>query len=146
MRLGSTSLKRSALVCILGVFSYAGPSSASPIFDFTGSSGVGSASAGRQGTVGWSFTLLTTMTVDGLGVWDENGDGIQDPQLVGLWSSAGALLSSATVDGSSKATPSASSAGQWLFTAVTPLVLDPGDYVLAALYTKSSASSLVVLV
>jgi hypothetical protein len=136
-----TSPKRFALICIFSGLIHVSPSSASPIFDFTGSSGVGSAAAGRNGTVGWSFTLLTPMTVDGLGVWDENGNRLDDPQTVGLWTSGGTLLSSATVNKSITPTPSSSSAGQWLFTSVTPFVLDPGDYVLGALYATSSSSS-----
>jgi len=132
-----TSLQRLALISMFGVLIGASPSSATPIFDFTGSS---AASPGRQGTVGWSFTLSTDMTVDGLGGWDA-GPGLQKSQTVGLWTSGGTLLTSAIVGESSTPTPSSSSAGQWLFTSVTSFVLTPGDYVLSAIDNALSSSS-----
>jgi hypothetical protein len=127
----------STFVIVIGV----SPSSASPIFDFTGTGAGSTATAGRQGTVGWSFTSSIPLTVDGLGLWDQTGSGLREPQTVGLWTSSGELLSTAIVGASSTPVPSSSSAGQWLFTSVTPFVLSPGDYVLGALYATSSLTS-----
>jgi hypothetical protein len=134
------SLKRLALVSMFGVLIGVNPSAAIPIFDFTGSGAASVGSAGRTGTVGWSFTLSIPMTVEALGGWDD-GHGSQTSQTVGLWTSGGALLSSAIVGESSTPAPSSSSTGQWLFTSVTPFVLSPGDYVLSSLYNTLSSSS-----
>jgi hypothetical protein len=44
------------------------------------------------------------------------------------------MLAEATVDNSSIPVPSRSTAGQWLFTVITPITLEPGDYVLGAVW------------
>ena len=49
---------------------------------------------------------------------------------IGLWKSDQTLLSVATVDNTSTPVPSAFAGGQWLFTSISPLQLQPGDYVL----------------
>lgn len=132
--------KHLALLSTFVVVIGASSSSASPIVDFT-STGPGSTAARQQGTVGWSFTSSIPLTVDGLGLWDQSGKGLTAPQTVALWTSAGELLSTATVGTSSTPLPSSSSVGQWVFTSVTPFVLSPGDYVMGALYAPSSVSS-----
>ena len=127
----------STFVIVIGASS----TSASPIVDFTGTGTESTATARQQGTVGWSFTSSIAFTVDGLGLWDQTGSGLKEPQTVALWTSGGELLSTAIVGTSSTPLPSSSSVGQWLFTSVTPFVLSPGDYVMGALYAPSSSLS-----
>src|SRR5262249_34980977 len=48
-------------------------------------------------TLGWSFTTNNRIVVDRLGVYDDNGDGLSESHLVGIWDSARNLLVQATV-------------------------------------------------
>ena len=48
-------------------------------------------------TLGWTFTVNTSITVVALGAWDSNGDGFADSHAVGLWEDGGALLASTPV-------------------------------------------------
>jgi len=92
-------------------------------------------------TLGYSFTVNTTITVTALGIWDEGGPTrpLVDPHDVGLWTGAGNLLSTTTIPPGpplppTSAVSSASSVGEWLFTPITPITLTPGDYVIGAQY------------
>ena len=49
------------------------------------------------GTYGWSFTLSSTITVTDLGYFDFGGNGLNDAHDVGIWTSTGTLMVSATV-------------------------------------------------
>ena len=53
-------------------------------------------------TFGWEFTVSGTITVDGIGVWDEGADGIGPDVLAGLWNDAGTLLASVTIGNGSR--------------------------------------------
>lgn len=48
-------------------------------------------------TLGWNFTVIETISVIALGVFDSEQDGLIDSYEVGLWNSGGTLLTSATV-------------------------------------------------
>jgi len=48
-------------------------------------------------TLGWSFTVVDTINLVGLGVFDDSQDGLADSHEVGLWDSGGNLLVSTTV-------------------------------------------------
>jgi hypothetical protein len=48
-------------------------------------------------TLGWDFTVNSTITVNGLGVFDSGQDGLAESHAVGLWDSSGDLLASTTV-------------------------------------------------
>jgi len=59
---------------------------ASTILGFTGgSSGV----ADLDQTLGWSFTVSTTVSVDALGFFDVGANGLSGDHIVALWSSGG---------------------------------------------------------
>jgi hypothetical protein len=121
-----------AMTCI-AIMSSIGQANADFILDFTG----GSASAPPlMQTLGWEFSLSDYKTITGLGFWDEKGDGLSADHMVGIWQvSGGSPLVATTVTNTS--TPFASSAheGRWLFQDfTTPLVLNPGIYVVGAFY------------
>src|SRR4051812_48165491 len=46
---------------------------------------------------GWRFSMNTSEVVDGLGVWDYQGNGLSAPHQVGIWTDAGTLVASAFV-------------------------------------------------
>lgn len=91
--------------------------------DFTGGS---DAAAGGNATIGWSFTVLSSMSVDGLGFFDFQSNGLSTDHRVGIWNSAG-LLASATVTTSSTVVASTSTNGRWLFESITPVTLNSGE-------------------
>jgi hypothetical protein len=105
--------------------------------DFTAGTTVGGCGNPGGCTFGWSFHVNSAINVDALGVWDETPNGLSANHDVGLWTSGGALIASATVTNVSTPVSSSSGDGRWLFTsiAVTPLV--SGDYVIGAFYTPS---------
>jgi hypothetical protein len=89
-------------------------------------------------THGWSFSLAMPIQVTQLGILDFNGDGLAQSHPIGLWNTAGALLTSATVPAGTAAlaVPSASGAGSFRFVDISPLLLTPGNYVLGAGYNN----------
>jgi PEP-CTERM motif len=84
-------------------------------------------------TVGWTFTVSSSFTINGLGVWDAGADGIGTSTQVGLWS-GGALLASATVSDASTPVASASADGDWLFETIAPVTLTPGTYNIGSVF------------
>ncbi|MDZ4800291.1 MAG: PEP-CTERM sorting domain-containing protein [Bryobacteraceae bacterium] len=82
--------------------------------------------------LGWSFSTSGPVTVTALGFWDQGSNGLGQSHDVGLWILGGALQASATVNNGSDVVASASAAGRWLFTSITPVVLPAGTYVLGA--------------
>jgi hypothetical protein len=101
------------------------------MLDFTGLAKT-AATKGDE-TVGWGFSTSVDLLVDGFGLWDQNSDLLEVAHEVGLWTSTGTLVSTATVDNAS--TPVTSASGtQWLFAAVTPFVITPGEYIVGAFY------------
>jgi hypothetical protein len=83
---------------------------------------------------GWEFHLSSPLTIGAVGLWDEGDLPLSIAHDVGLWMSDGTSVLVATVDNSSFAVASASPDGQWLFTPIAPITLQPGDYVLAAVW------------
>lgn len=106
-------------------------------------------SVGGFTNVGWSFTVNSPVIVDGLGMFDVNGDGVNLTHQVGLWDAGGILLAQTIVTSASISIPSASSAGDWVFSAVAPITLMPGTYVTGAYFGDTSdlviASATVLL-
>ena len=116
------------------------PATAALVLDLnTGGSAISCVGCGATGTVfGWSFRVINAITVDQLGLWDAgaNGLGIASVQ-AGLWTSAGALLASATITDASEQVASASADGEWLFEDIATLTLLPGAYVVGSLFTAT---------
>ncbi|MFM2063349.1 MAG: hypothetical protein RLZZ507_3019 [Cyanobacteriota bacterium] len=90
-------------------------------------------------TVGWSFGVTNSFTVDGIGVWDSGSDGIgTSPIQAGLWRSDGTLLASVLISNSSTPVASASTSGQWLFEDISQLTLTPGNYLIGSIFFNST--------
>lgn len=86
-------------------------------------------------TIGWSFSVTEAFTLDALGTWDQHADGLNEAQTVSIWTSAGLLLSSVSVDNTATTVaPSfvANDSGQWLMADVVDILLGIGDYVIGA--------------
>jgi len=114
-----------------------GPVAADPVLDFT-DAGVHPPFR-NDSTVGWTFTVDSTITIGGLGIFDVGANGLAQSHLVGLWDSGGSLITSATIDSAGTHVASTSSAGDWLFAALkTSVQLTTGDYVVGAFYAASS--------
>ncbi len=91
--------------------------------------------------MGWAFQVTGTVTVDGLGFWDEASDGIAAHQ-VALWDTTNPAtpLAVATITNGSDSVASASGYGNWLFESVADVVLQPGIwYAVAAVYSADNA-------
>ncbi|MCZ8247761.1 MULTISPECIES: DUF4082 domain-containing protein [unclassified Microcystis] len=97
-------------------------------------------------TVGWSFTANDNLSVTSLGLWDETpADPLAQTHQVGLWSSTGTLLGSATIQTNSPLT------GSFRYAAIAPVALTSGlTYFLGSEISNpfsdrytSSASSIV---
>lgn len=88
--------------------------------------GLSSVGGGTE-SLGYRFTLNTSVTVISLGYFDVGSDGLSTSHQVGLWNAAGVLLTQATV------TPASPSTGGFLYAALaTPITLPAGnDYYLA---------------
>jgi hypothetical protein len=83
---------------------------------------------------GWQFHLSSPLKISAIGLWDENSAPLFIAHDVGLWTINQTMLAEATVDNSSIPVASRSSAGRWLFTMIAPITLEPGDYVLGAVW------------
>jgi hypothetical protein len=106
------------------------PAGAGVVLDITGGS---TQSPSSDLTAGWEFEVLSTIVVNGLGLWAEGSNGLTNSHAVGLWNSDGSsLLASTTITSASTPTPWTSSDGQWLFNSIAPLTLSPGTYVIGA--------------
>ena len=91
---------------------------------------------------GIEFEVTTPTYLTHLGIWDWGTDGLTLEHGVGLWTDAGELLASTTIqtDNTSQLTPSVNPAGGWRFEPVAPLItLSPNQvYVIGAYYLNSS--------
>lgn len=93
---------------------------------------------------GWAFTVTAPITVDGLGLWDAGSDGLIEKHEVGLWSEnfeapGPVLIASEDVSNNDSApVPSMFSGGQWVFSTIAPLTLQPGSYIIGATYRAGS--------
>ena len=115
-----------SVLCIVLVIISAGWSHAESVFDITGGS---AKTDSRDATIGYEFRVDAAIAINGLGVWDEDSDGLTVPLVVALWNSGGTLLESTTVSNSSSPEASANTDGRWLFEDVPQLTLNPGNYV-----------------
>lgn len=88
--------------------------------------------------IGWSFNVNSSVTINGLGLFDVGANGLAERHQVGIWDSSNNLLAQAVVFSGSTAAASASPLGQWLFEDIAALTLGPGNYVIGAFYGDSS--------
>lgn len=108
------------------------------ILDLTegGSAQVCGLGCGTDGTTfGWSFTVGTQFTIDGIGVWNAGSAGLGGLLVpAALYTAEGVLLQSVIVSGGSTAVASASASGSWLFEYFTPLILPAGTYLVGQVF------------
>ena len=90
-------------------------------------------------TLGWRFSVATPTSIETLGVYDSNQDGLAGPAQVGLWlASGGAPLVQTTV----AAGTSAALDGYFRFTPVTSTPLTPGvEYLVGSHLDGGDATS-----
>lgn len=96
-------------------------------------------------TLGWNFSVNSAIIVDGLGVWDDDSDGLDREHEIGLWKSTGELLVSTTVTNSSEPMPNVGGAGRWLFADIPFTELATGNYVVGAYYLDADTDRVVGL-
>ncbi|PYK29980.1 MAG: hypothetical protein DME57_08420 [Verrucomicrobia bacterium] len=92
------------------------------------------------GTFGWSFTLSSTISVTDLGYFDFGGNGLNEAHDVGIWTSTGTLMVSATVPAGTAGTL----VGDFRYVLVSPTLLAPGDYVIGGFESGSSGDPVEV--
>src|SRR5262245_4222606 len=90
-------------------------------------------------TLGFEFTVNSTLSVNALGVYDSQANGLATPANVGIWlTSGGAPLASAVVPSGTGGTLD----GLFRYASITPLVLTPGvHYVIGSFLQGDLASS-----
>lgn len=81
-------------------------------------------------TLGWEFTLSTSIQINDLAFYDDGQNGLADSHSMGIWDSNGNLL----VSGSVQAGTLSPLIDKWREVAVTPTILGPGNYFIGALF------------
>ncbi|MFT6269088.1 MAG: hypothetical protein ACJAVV_001908 [Alphaproteobacteria bacterium] len=100
----------------------------------------------RDFNLGWSFSVTSQLSIDGLGLFDTGANGFsnQSGYEVGLWNNdGGALLTSVIVDNSATSYASVNNLGQWLFADVSELFLNVGSYTVGYFRPASTDSWLL---
>src|ERR1039458_2515424 len=87
----------------------------------------------RPFTLGFSFSLSDSITVNALGVWNEANSAFG--QQVGLWDSTGTLLVSSTIPNG------ATVQDNFAWNPIPEMVLGAGTYTIAATYTGGAFAS-----
>src|SRR5437867_2623857 len=85
-------------------------------------------------TLGWKFTVNTAITVTWLDLFDDNQNGLVESHQVGIWTTGGTLMVSATVD----AWVADPLHDKFRAKAVAATLLAPGDYNIGALFLSGS--------
>ncbi len=119
------------------VFSVCSSAFGTPVLDFNPQTG----GTGRNNdqTVGWSFSVLDTLTVTDLAWFDQDQDGLSTAHAVAIWDTNGSLLTQATIPAGQNATLD----GIWRLVPITPIQLFSGnDYVVGGLNTELSTDRL----
>jgi hypothetical protein len=143
---------RRTVFCLLVLMAVAPAAMGQAVTGFTGGNQYNVYYTGTTGdTIGFRFEVTAPLEVAMLGVWNEDtaagGAGLTTPHQVGIWDASQALVTSATVD------PATGTViGGWIYAAVTPVTLSPGQvYTAGVLYTEidndsyiSSATSMSV--
>ena len=135
-------MKSKLLVLLLGfvaatqIFAPNSRAQGTPALSFTGGGSFGP----FAGTYGWSFTLTSTIMVADLGYFDFGDNGLAASHDVGIWTSTGALLVSATVPSGSAGTL----INDFRYVLVAPTILTPGNYVIGGFDSGSTGDAITV--
>jgi hypothetical protein len=117
-------------VAIAGlVFGLVGQAQAAPAFTLDNTIGF---ALGVQLTVGSEFSTSVPIIVTGLGVLDDEENGLVESHAVGIWNGSGTLVASGTV-ASGTIDPLIN---QFRYDTIASVLLAPGDYRIGALYTS----------
>jgi hypothetical protein len=111
----------SSFACLALSFAAAIVAKADPVLTFnpaTGGSGLN-----QNQSVGWQFNVVTSITVTGLGWYDDGANGLATAHTVGIWAPDGTLLASILIP----AGTGASLDGQFRTIAIAPIVLGVGN-------------------
>jgi len=148
------TLRGLALVCLMGLGT-ASRADAYPIIDIGNDPNV-SWTWNEDLTLGYAFTVGTSLTFNALAVFDvasanhdpsatpyTNAPGLSSSHKVGVFNSVGTLLVSTTVAPGDPTTPSANTYGEWVYHFVTPTTLLAGTYTIGAFYLGNSDSVMV---
>jgi len=127
-------LRQFAAAAVVTLVAGTATAQGSPALSFDPSAGLVATPAGQN--IGWRFNALSSMTVVGLGWFDDAGDGLILSHRIGLWNSFGTLLATATVS----AGTAAPLVGQFRTVGIGPVVLAAGmDYTIGG-YTTATAA------
>jgi hypothetical protein len=94
------------------------------LLDITGDSVANCGACGDGDiTIGWAFTVVNPVTIDGLGLFDIGAGNLGVASVpVGLWTGDGSsLLAQVTVTDASTQVASTDANGDWLFETIAPL-------------------------
>lgn len=97
----------------------------------------GSTYNGGQYTLGFEFSVSTNQSIDALGVYDHDGDGLGSNASIGLWDAGGNLLTSTTINAGGGTLN-----GLFRFQSITPYALTAGTHYIIGAFTQDLASSL----
>ncbi len=131
-------MKKFVIACAL----LAGSASGQAITGFSGGSQFPAWSADGPGVVGWRFDVNTTIVLTDIGIFNADTaagtPGLTASHQVGLWDSSGNLLTSGV------AGPGGTVIGQFTYTDVADVVLNPGErYTIGAVYDINDGDSYV---
>jgi hypothetical protein len=111
--------------------------SASPLVSFDNLTG--SSLGNPPFTLGWEFTVTQDMLATGLGLFDDSQNGLVESHDMGIFSSTGTLLRSATI----AAGTGAPLINQFRYVSIAPLYLNAGQtYRVGAVFTSGSDPNL----
>jgi len=116
-------------VAVLAVTAASAAHAITPAYEFTSQSALGDS---RPFTLGFSFSLSGSTTVQALGYWEGMVDA---SETVGIWDTAGTLLASGTVSQSD------AHIGHFLWASISPLALSAGTYVIGGTYNGGPFAS-----
>jgi len=135
---------RRTVFCIVILMAFAPAVMGQAVTGFSGGSQFNAYYGGTTGdTIGFRFEVTAPLEVAMLGVWNEDtnagGTGLTSPHQVGIWDASQTLITSVTVD------PTTGTViGAWIYAAVTPVTLTPGQvYTAGVLYTETDSDNYI---
>lgn len=132
------NIKLSAVALFAASLSLLSPAGAqTPAVSFTGGS---AAVVANQGTVGFRFTLTSSLDVSALGLWDENSDGLSHSHMMGIFNASGALVAVANIPAGNTATL----LDGFRYVFILPITLPPGTYNIGAFYSTMDADRVLI--
>ncbi|GAB5497111.1 MAG: hypothetical protein Phyf2KO_21910 [Phycisphaerales bacterium] len=116
----------------------AGSAGAQAVTSFSGGTQFGAWDASSPGVVGWRFDVNTPIILTDIGIFNGDADGLTSNHEVGLWDSAGNLLTQGVTG------PGGDVLGQFTYSSVEDVVLSPGErYTIGAVYDINDGDSYV---